>query len=301
MFTDFSFSMPLAKNLTRRDLLKTVTVGALTLPFLGTAAVSSTAPSAPATPDSEHGLRLGVAGYSFRKLSVTESIATMKVLRLVNAGIFKAHIDWETTTPDGARAVAVKYHEAGLTITSTGVINLPNDEAKCRRAFENVRAAGVVTMLGKPDPDAIPLVEKLVKEYDQKLAIHNHGPEDKLYPSPTQAFAAVKSLDARIGLCIDIGHTMRANGDPVGSIRQYASRLYDLHMKDSVAVPGAMKDIPVEVGAGRLDIPGVLRALREINYRGVVGFEYEREAVNPVTGLAESVGYVRGVLAGISS
>lgn len=285
---------------TRREALKTAALGALALPFLGGSSGCATAPSAPFAPDAEHGLRLGVAGYSFRNLSVTESVSAMKLLRLVNVGVFKGQINWETTTPDEARAVADKYHAAGITLTSTGVINLPNDEAKCRRAFENVRAAQVVTMLGKPDPDAIPLVEKLVKEYDQKLAIHNHGPEDKLYPSPATAFAAIKSLDARIGMCIDIGHTMRANADPVAALRQYASRLYDMHMKDSMAVPGAQKDIPVEVGAGHLDIRGVLRALLDINYRGVVSFEYEREAVNPVTGLAESVGFVRGALAAMA-
>jgi sugar phosphate isomerase/epimerase len=292
--------MPQSKTLSRRDVIKTAAFGALALPFLGSSsgcATASPAASAPLAPDAEHGLRLGVAGYTFRNLAVGESIAAMKILRLVNVGVFKGQLNWETATPDEARAVAEKYHAAGITLTSTGVINLPNDEAKCRRAFENVRAAAVVTMLGKPDPDAIPLVEKLVKEYDQKLAIHNHGPEDKLYPSPASAFAAIKTLDARIGMCIDIGHTMRAKADPVASIRQYASRLYDLHMKDSVAVPGAEKDIPVEVGAGRLDIRGVLRALLDINYRGIVGFEYEREAVNPVTGLAESVGFVRGALA----
>lgn len=292
--------MPLPTHPTRRDLLKTAAVGALTLPFLSASSLAAPAPTPAPTPDAEHGLRLGVAGYSFRKLSVAEAVAAMKILRLVNVGVFKGHIDWETATPDQARDVAGQYHAAGLTLTSTGVINLPNNEAKCRRAFENVRAAGVVTMLGKPDPDAVPLVEKLVKEYDQKLAVHNHGPEDKLYPSPATAFAAIKSLDARIGLCIDIGHTMRAGADPVGSLRQYASRLYDLHMKDSVAVPGAQKDIPVEVGAGRLDIRGVVRTLLAINYQGVVSFEYEREAVNPVTGLAESVGYVRGLLAGLA-
>lgn len=291
---------------TRREALKTAALGALALPLFGcasgcaTAAPGSAAALVPFAPDAEHGLRLGVAGYTFRNLAVGESIAAMKILRLTNAGVFKGQLNWETATPDEARAVAEKYHAAGITLTSTGVINLPNDEVKCRRAFENVRAAKVVTMLGKPDPDAIQLVEKLVKEYDQKLAIHNHGPEDKLYPSPATAFAAVKSLDARIGMCIDIGHTMRAMADPVAAIRQYASRLYDMHMKDSVAVPGAQKDIPVEVGAGRLDIRGTLRALLDINYRGVVSFEYEREAVNPVTGLAESVGFVRGALAAMA-
>jgi sugar phosphate isomerase/epimerase len=76
--------------------------------------------------------------------------------------------------------------------------------------------------------------------------------------------------------------------------------VYDVHMKDSVAVPGAMKDIPIEVGAGRLDIRGVLRALLDIKYNGVVAFEYEKVAGNPVTGLAESIGYVRGVLAALA-
>jgi sugar phosphate isomerase/epimerase len=177
------------------------------------------------------------------------------------------------------------------------VVNLPNDEAKCRRAFENVKAAGMTTMVCKPDLAALPLVAKLAKEFDQKLAIHNHGPEDKVYPTPAVAFEAVKGLDSRVGLCIDVGHTVRGGEDAVAAIRKYASRVYDVHLKDSVAVPGAMRDIPIEVGAGRLDIRGTLRALLDIKYDGVVSFEYEKVAGNPVTGLAESIGYVRGVLA----
>jgi sugar phosphate isomerase/epimerase len=163
-----------------------------------------------------------------------------------------------------------------------------------------VRAAQMSTMVCKPQIEALPLVEKFVKEYDQKIAIHNHGPEDKIFPTPKSAFDAVKSLDSRIGLCIDIGHTARAGDDPAETIRQYAARVYDLHLKDSIAVAGAMKDIPTEVGAGRLDIRGVLTALKKIKYTGVVAFEYEKVAANPVTGLAESVGYVRGMLAALT-
>ena len=290
------------KNLTRRDILKTAAVGALTLPFLGSSSgCATTAPAAPFAPDAEHGLRLGVAGYTFRDLNVENSLTALRVLRIKNACIFKNQLNLETATPDETRAVAGKYHAAGLTLAASGVVALSNDEAKCRIAFENARIAQVVTMVMKPDRDALPLIEKLAKEYDQRCAIHNHGPEDKLYPSPADAFSAVKSLDSRIGLCIDIGHAMRAKADPVAALRQYASRLYDMHMKDSLAVPGAEKDIPVEVGAGRLDIRGVLRALLDLNYRGVVQFEYEKVAVNPIIGLAESVGYVRGLLAGFAS
>lgn len=172
--------------------------------------------------------------------------------------------------------------------------------AKVRQAFENARAAGLATMVVSPEPEALGLIEKFVREFDQKLAIHNHGPEDKRYPSPYDAWNLIQPLDARIGLCIDVGHTARAGVDPAETIRKCASRLYDIHLKDSVALPGVMKDIPVEVGAGRLDIRGILTALRAINYGGVVAFEYEKVAGNPVVGRAESIGYVRGMLSALA-
>ena len=295
--------------LTRREALKTAALGALAAPMA--AALASAAEKKQAAPAAlpayssfpdgrENGLRLGVASYSLRNLALDDAIATVKVLRISNLALFRLHCSWETATVAECRAVGEKLKAAGLTLTGSGVVNLPNDEAKCRQAFENVKAAGMATMVCKPDLAALPLVEKLVKEYNQKLAIHNHGPEDKLYPTPGVAFEAIKSRDARIGLCVDVGHSVRGGEDAIAAIRKYAARVYDVHMKDSVAVPGAMKDIPIEVGAGRLDIRGVLRALLEIKYHGVVSFEYEKVAGNPVTGLAESIGFVRGVLAGLA-
>ena len=276
--------------LSRREALKTAVVGALALPFLSSRATA-------AAPSAASSLRLGVASYSLRNLQLDEAIATVKSLRIPNIALFRAHCNWEGASVDECRAVGEKLKAAGLALSGSGVVNLPNDEAKCRKAFENVRAAGMATMVCKPDLAALPLVEKLAKEFDQKLAIHNHGPEDKVYPTPEVIWNAVKNLDARVGLCIDVGHTARFGDDATTALKKYAARLYDVHLKDSVAVPGAMKDVPAEVGAGRLDIPGMLRALVEIKYKGVVAFEYEKVAGNPVVGLAESVGYVRGVLA----
>lgn len=289
------------KNLTRREALRTATFGALALPFLNARAFAAeTAAPAIAASMKPEALRLGVASYSLRNLTLDEAIATVKTLRISNIALFKNHCNWEGASIDECRAVGAKLKAAGLTLSGSGVVNLPNDEAKCRKAFENVKAAGMASMVCKPDLDALPLVEKLVKEFDQKLAIHNHGPEDKVYPTPEVAWNAIKSLDARIGLCIDVGHTARFGDDAITAIKKYATRLHDVHMKDSIAVPGAMKDVPIEVGAGRLDIRGMLRALLDIKYQGVVAFEYEKVAGNPVTGLAESVGYVRGMLAGMS-
>ena len=291
--------------LTRREALRTAALGAFALPFLNArsfaAEKTASAPAAPApvAPAKPEALRLGVASYSLRNLTLDEAIATVQTLRISNIALFRLHCNWETASVDECRAVGAKLKAAGLTLTGSGVVNLPNDEAKCRKAFENVKAAGMASMVCKPDLDALPLVEKLVKEFDQKLAIHNHGPEDKVYPTPEVIWNAVKSLDARIGLCIDVGHTARFGDDAITAIKKYSARLYDVHMKDSIAVPGAMKDVPIEVGAGRLDVRGMLRALLDINYKGVVAFEYEKVAANPVTGLAESVGYVRGMLAAL--
>lgn len=279
--------------LSRREALKTAAVGALALPFLSSRATAA-ATSAPSS------LRLGVASYSLRNLQLDEAIATVKSLRIPNIALFRAHCNWEGASVDECRAVGEKLTAAGLALSGSGVVNLPNDEAKCRKAFENVRAAGMATMVCKPDLAALPLVEKLAKEFDQKLAIHNHGPEDKVYPTPEVIWNAVKNLDARIGLCIDVGHTARFGDDATTALKKYAARLYDVHLKDSVAVVGAQKDVPAEVGAGRLDIPGMIRALVEIKYKGVVAFEYEKVAGNPVVGLAESVGYVRGALAAMA-
>lgn len=303
-------------SFSRREALKTAALGALSLPLLGWLARGADAAKKdakaktekaaatlypPASPDGrENGLRLGVTSYSLRDMPLDNAIATVKALRLTNMAIFRAHCNWETASVDECRAVSEKLQAAGITLTGSGVINLPNDEKKCRQAFENVKAARMQSLVCKPDLAALPLVEKLAKEYDQKLAIHNHGPEDKLYPTPDVIWNAVKSLDARVGLCIDVGHTQRFGDDAAVALRKYAARLYDVHMKDSVAIVGAQRDVPVEVGAGRLDIRGMLRVLLEINYGGVVTFEYEKMGGNPAIGLAESVGYVRGVLAAMA-
>jgi inosose dehydratase len=307
--------MPSPRSFTRREVLKTAALGAAALPLFGSLARAAdakkkkSAPAAPVpsaepltkiSPDGrENGLRLGVATYSLRNMNADDAIATIKVLRIVNVGVFRNHIPWGGTA-DEVRAAAQKFKSAGLAITGSGVIQLPNNEAELRKAFENAKAAELQTMVCKPATDAFPLVEKFARQYDQKLAIHNHGPEDKDYPTSKEAWDLIKSLDSRIGLCVDVGHTARTGVDPAAHIRQYASRVYDIHLKDSIAIVGAMRDVPIEVGAGRMDIRGILQALLAIRYSGVVAFEYEKTAGNPAIGLAESVGYVRGLLRGLA-
>ncbi len=171
-------------------------------------------------------------------------------------------------------------------------------EDQVHNAFDYAKAAGMKVIIGVPAPELLPLVNKKVKQYDIKVAIHNHGPGDKIYPTPASAYERIKDLDKRIGLCNDIGHTMRIGSDPIVSAKKFADRLLDVHIKD--VSEATAKGHGVEVGRGVIDIPKFLKMLIRIKYSGIVSFEYEKDADDPLAGLAESVGYVRGVLAAIS-
>jgi inosose dehydratase len=166
--------------------------------------------------------------------------------------------------------------------------------AAVNRAFEYAEAAGMQTIIGVPEPKLLPLVNEKVEQYHIKVAIHNHGPGDKRYPTPDSAYEKVINLDKRIGICNDVGHTMRAGIDPAESMKKFANRLLDVHIKDVTEATANGRN--VEVGRGVIDIPALLETLIEIEYAGVAAFEYEKDEDDPLPGLAESVGYIRGVL-----
>jgi sugar phosphate isomerase/epimerase len=188
------------------------------------------------------------------------------------------------------------FRKAGLTPLSVGNVTMKTGEADIRTAFEYARDIGVPTIVCAPSHDALPVLDKMVKEYDIKLAIHNHGPEDKgFFPSPYDVMRAVENLDKRIGLCIDVGHTARAGVDPAESILKCQERVYDVHMKDISGMGD--RNTPIEGGRGILDLKAIFAALLKIKFQGLVGIEYEKDARDPVPGLAESVGYFKGLLA----
>ncbi len=171
------------------------------------------------------------------------------------------------------------------------------NQSQVHQAFDYAKAAGMKVIVGVPIPELLPLVDKKVKEYDIKVAIHNHGPGDKVYPTPASVYERVRDLDKRIGLCNDIGHTIRAGSDPAVSAKKFADRLLDIHIQD--VSEAAAKGHGVEIGRGVIDVPKFLKMLVKIKYSGIVSFEYEKDADDPMAGLAESVGYIRGVLAAI--
>ena len=295
--------MPAKPFLNRREALKAATLSVLSLPLVGAAAAAAAEASSSLKQTSRApALKLGVASYSLAKLPVEGVIEALKQLEITGVSLYKSHAPWADGTPEQCRAVVQKFTEAGITVTRTGMIELPNDEAVIRKALDNVRAAGLTTFCGwLKRRDALPLVDKLVKEYDLKVAIHNHGPTEEL-ATGMDVWKVVQPYDRRIGLCLDVGHGFRAGENPAETIRQCGERLYEVHLRDTMVAGGAMKDPqPVVIGHGLLDFRSIISSLLQARYPFQVEFEYEKKEDNRVPGLAESVGYVRGLLAGLAA
>lgn len=243
-------------------------------------------------------VHLGLCSYTFRNFTRAQLIGYMKQLDIydLNAKDAKDHLP---TDPQAEAAALVDYAAAGIKLHAIGAVYFPkNEDDDIRGKFEYAKRAGVsVIVAGDPAPETLPRIEKFVKEYDIRIAIHNHGPEDKLWPSPLTVLKAVKNMDPRMGCCIDVGHTVRAGTDVVEAIHQAGPRLFDMHMKDLTDFHS--KESQVAVGDGLMPVREIFEALIAIGYKGFVDLEYEVHGDDPMPGVTASFAYMRGVLAGM--
>lgn len=236
---------------------------------------------------------LGMAGYTFREFTVEKTIEMMTRIGITNLSLKDFHMPMNSTR-EQINAVLEKFRSGGINVYTVGVIYMKTEES-VDQAFEYAKMAGVKMIVGAPDYPLLPYVEKKIKTYDFKLAIHNHGPDNPLYPNATDIWDHVKDLDPRIGICIDIGHTTRDGQDPSVDIEKYSKRIFDIHIKD---VDEASKEgKTVETGRGIIDIPKFVATLRKIKYSGKCSLEFEKDMKDPLAGIAESIGYFKGVMA----
>jgi sugar phosphate isomerase/epimerase len=243
-------------------------------------------------------LNLGVASYSMRELSLDQALDGARTLGVTSMTFKDVHLP-RTDPPEVTRALSAKIRAAGIQIAGGGTITLPNDPVQIKKDFEYAKNAGFPLIFISPDPAALDTIEQMVKTYDIKVAIHNHGPEDKWWPRPQDAYAAIKSRDRRMGLCIDVGHTTRTGTNPAQACRECRDRLHDMHVKDLKVATQNHSD--TEVGRGVINFPELFKALLDIGYQGQVGLEYEINAKNPIPGMIESMAYMRGVLAALTT
>jgi hypothetical protein len=278
----------------RREFLKCGALGMMATSF----DAGSKGPVPPVNKESggrEIRFGLGLASYTLREFSLEQTIDMTKRLALKRIVLKSMHLPLESPEPDIA-AAAQKVRGAGLDLYGCGVVYMTN-EAEVEQGFRYAKAAGMRMIIGAPNPGLLSLVENKVREFDIRLAIHNHGPEDRLYPTPASVYEKIAKLDPRIGLCIDIGHTMRAGVDPAEAAQKCADRVLDFHVKD---VTSATKDgQTVEMGRGVIDLPAFVRSIVKIDFAGTLAFEFEKDESDPLPGLAESVGYLRGLLAAL--
>lgn len=280
------------KSTTRRSFLGTAAV----LPAASAAAASTQQAGNGAGPHHWDDLKLAVATYSLRKFSRSAAIDICRQLGVKYVNVKSFHMPYYLSADD-LMAARKEFERAGLEVVAGGNISLRSDDSdELEHYFKYAVAAGMPIMVCAPTHSNLGAIEKLAIKYDRKMAIHNHGPEDKFYPAPSDVIKRVKNMDPRMGLCVDVGHTVRTGADILEEIDGAWDRIYDFHVKDLTDFTS--KESRVDVGDGKMPIAAIFKMLKERKYQGVVGLEYEVVADHPQLGMAKSFSYMRGVLDG---
>ena len=273
-------------------------LGVAGTPALARAAMAVRRDAAEPAPAPATEIKLGVASYSLREFPLDKALEMIKTLRTPYVNFKSMHVPYDKS-PEELAAIRKHIEDAGFKIVGGGTITFDKDtDADVEKYFTYAKAAGMPTIVCTGHPDVLPRVEKYAKQYDIKVAIHNHGTEDKHFPSPYDVLKHVKGMDPRMGLCIDCGHTVRTGTDVVKAVLDAGPRLHDMHIKDLADM--SARDSQVAVGEGKLPIPGIFRALQTIKFPGYVNLEYEINAKDPLPGMQVSFAYMRGALAGLA-
>jgi len=267
---------------------------------VGAVAAAGSAMSSAASEGTPAGtaFRIGVATYSLREFQRGLAIRMIKRMGVTQVSVKDFHLPYTSTPAEIAKAVN-EFKSAGLTIVSGGNTDLKsNDPADLRKYFVYAKACGMPMLVAAPLHENLGEIEKLAKEFDIKIAIHTHGHEDPNFPTPKVVLDAVKGMDPRMGLCIDIGHSTRGGADVVQEIANAGPRLLDMHFKD--LKDSKVKESQCDVGEGVLPIVAIFKQLQKIGYRGSVNLEYEINSDDPLPGMLHSLGYMKGVVAGLA-
>jgi len=276
----------------RRNFLTNVAATAACMIALPMQASTNTIADASKRIQNNKKIKLGIAGYTLTMLSVDDAINVMKTLEITELSLKDSHLPIHSSDEE-LKIVKEKFTQAGINIYACGVIYMNSNE-EIDKAFEYTKKLGVNLMVGVPKPELLSYAEKKVKEYNIRLAIHNHGPEDLVYPGSDEIYNKIKDMDSRMGICLDIGHTQRLGIKPEDALKKHFNRIFDIHIKD---VDKEGKDgKTIEMGRGVIDLPAFTRMLFKLKYEGVCSFEYEKNRKEPLPGLSEYKGYMNGIL-----
>lgn len=271
--------------LNRRDFLQAGAAG------LAAAALSRVSTAADPK-DPYLGLKMGLQSYSLREFKVDQALEQTKSLGLKYWESFPGHIPMGTL-PKHIETQKELLSKAGITLISYGVVGFDSNENKARDVFEFAKAMGIKSISADPVPDAptFDLLDKLVAEYDVAIAIHNHGPKHR-YNKISDVEKVVKDRHPKIGACVDTGHFLRSDEDPVEAIQRLGKRVFGVHLKDVKSLPNGEKQFKI-AGEGDLKVTELLKALKALNYQYCVAIEYEENAKNPLPDIEACLKHVR--------
>lgn len=231
------------------------------------------------------GFPMGLQSYSLRAFGVDGALEKTEALGLHWIEFFRAHYP---TVPDPVKIAEMnaKLKKHDISISSHGVQAFTNDHNANRKMFQFAKMAGIKNISADPTPDSFDSLDKLVAEFDIRIAIHNHGPGAR-YDKPVDAWKAVAGHDRRIGFCADLGHYIRSGMDPVEVTYLLGDRLYGVHLKDFAEQK--KKTEGVIIGKGHLDVEGVFRAMKKIGFPadGSLSLEYEENPNDPIGEIKE--------------
>jgi len=235
---------------------------------------------------------LGLASYTTREFSLDETIGIARRVGLKHLGLKSFHLPLDASEA-ACKAAAERIRAAGIDFYSAGVIYM-NKKEEVDQAFSYARACGIRLIVGVPAHDLLTYTEEIIRRFNIMVAIHNHGPGDTVYPTVPGIYEKISGMDKRMGICMDIGHVVRLDRDPLAELKQCFDRILDIHIKD--VDKRTAEGEAIEAGRGVIDLPAFLRETMRLQYKGILSFEFEKDPKDPLPGLAESVGYVRGVL-----
>lgn len=240
------------------------------------------------------GFTVGVQSYSFRKFNLEQALKRIHDLGLSFAEFYDAHVP-PSSSADQLQAILRLCKELKVAPVAFGVSSFTKDHDANKKIFEFGKALGVKGLSADPTPDSFDSLDKLVAEYKIPIAIHPHGPigKDKLHRwySADAIMKAVKDHHELIGSCLDTGHLIRAAQldkklDPAEEIRKMGARNFGLHLKDH----DNTKKTDVVFGKGALDVAAVVKALREVKFKGWISIEYEASPDEPTKDIQECLG-----------
>ncbi len=247
--------------------------------------------AAPVKEKKEDLFKLAMAGYSFVHFNLDQSLEMMKKTDVHYLCIKDFHLPYASTA-EQITAFHEKLKQSGVTGYAVGPIYAKSTK-EIDNSFDYAKRVGVKLIVGIPNHEDLPYVAQKVKETGIRYAIHIHGPGDKLYPNAVTVYNLVKDLDPGVGICFDMGHDTRYGNDAIADLEKYQKRIFDIHLKNVTAA--TKEGTTCELGRGVIDVPLFIKTLRKIKYSGMCSLEYEKDMKDPLAGIAESVGYYKGV------